>query len=126
MIFHKDKLTIKLFHSRREMGIAAASDVAAKIKEMLRNKKNINIIFGSAPSQDDFLSALSTCDIEWEKINAFHMDEYIGLDINAPQRLGYYLKTNYLKTSHSSRSFISEILHPANRMKKKRSDTPLC
>lgn len=98
MIFCKDKLIVKLFSSRREMGIAAASDVAATIKEMLQYKESLNIIFASAPSQDDFLSALSACDINWGKINAFHMDEYIGLDRHAPQGFGNYLKDRIFKT----------------------------
>lgn len=93
MIFIKDKLTVKVFPTRQEMGMAAAADVAVRIKELLSGKEFINIIFASAPSQDDFLRALvNDHKIEWERINAFHMDEYLGLDESAPQRFGIYLK----------------------------------
>ena len=92
MIFYKDKLTIKKFPTRREMGIAAAADMTETIREILQHKEEINIIFASAPSQDDVLLALSESDIDWTRINAFHMDEYLGLAKNAPQRFSRYLK----------------------------------
>jgi glucosamine-6-phosphate deaminase len=105
MIFHKDKLTVKRFAGRREMGQAAAADAAAGIKELLLHRDDINIIFASAPSQDDFLSALSEHDIAWERVNAFHMDEYIGLPAGAPQGFGYYLKQHLFKNIPLKRVF---------------------
>ena len=97
MIFKKDKLTVKLFPTRCEMGKAAAIDAATVIKKLLTEKEEINIIFAAAPSQDDFLTALSEHDIEWGRINAFHMDEYIGLDADAPQGFGNYLKRTFFE-----------------------------
>jgi len=29
--------------------------------------------------------------IDWSRVNAFHMDEYVGLNENAPQRFGHFL-----------------------------------
>ena len=93
MKFKKDKLDIKIYDTREQMGIAAAEDVAAGIKACLAQKDEINMIFAAAPSQNDMLAALcASDDIEWERINAFHMDEYIGLDPNAPQCFSNFLK----------------------------------
>lgn len=93
MTFKKDKLDIKIYDTREQMGIAAAEDVAAGIKACLAQKDEINMIFAAAPSQNDMLAALcARDDIEWERINAFHMDEYIGLDPNAPQCFSNFLK----------------------------------
>lgn len=51
------------------------------------------MIFAAAPSQNDFLEALiDDKTIEWERINAFHMDEYIGLGPDDPQGFGNFLK----------------------------------
>ena len=81
MIFTKDKITVKLYDSRKEMGEIAASDTAAKIQELLLVKDEINIIFAAAPSQNEFLASLVKENrIDWSRINAFHMDEYIGLE----------------------------------------------
>ena len=91
--FIKDKMTVKIFETRDEMGKAASEDVAEKIKELLFVKEEINMIFAAAPSQNDMLYHLcERSDIEWAKINAFHMDEYIGLDPKAQQCFSNFLK----------------------------------
>lgn len=89
----ENKLDILIFPDRESMGNKAASDVTLRIKELLEIKPEISMLFAAAPSQNEFLSAL-TADktIPWKRINAFHMDEYIGLPQNAPQRFGNYLK----------------------------------
>lgn len=89
-----EKLEVKIFETRLEMGAAAAGEVAAKIRELLKSKEFVNIIFASAPSQNEFLAVLAEeKGIIWERINAFHMDEYVGLASDAPQNFGYFLKT---------------------------------
>lgn len=93
----KDKLKVKIFKGRPELGIAAAETLSSKIKELLNTKEYINIIFASAPSQNEFLAELLKKDIEWGRINAFHMDEYVGLDKDAPQGFGNFLKDRLFK-----------------------------
>jgi len=88
-----DKLNVKIFETRREMGEVAARDIKNKFCELLAKKETINVIFAAAPSQNDVLKSLSEDkDIEWGRINAFHMDEYIGLDKTAPQGFGNFLR----------------------------------
>lgn len=92
--FSAGKLKIKVFKSRTDLGIEAACEAAVKIKELLSEKEEVNIIFAAAPSQNEFLSALKDYeDIEWERINAFHMDEYIGFSSDSPQKFGNFLNT---------------------------------
>jgi glucosamine-6-phosphate deaminase len=91
-IINIDRLKVEVFESRIAMGLAAANQVSEKIDELLRTKNVVNIIFAAAPSQNEFLNELIKKDIDWTRINAFHMDEYIGLDANAPQGFGNFLK----------------------------------
>jgi len=91
--FKKDKLTVKIYPSREELGRASADEAGNMIKKLLESQENINIIFAAAPSQNEFLENLITQEtIEWERIKAFHMDEYIGLPQSAPQGFGNFLK----------------------------------
>lgn len=91
--FKKDKLTVQIYPSREELGRASAHEAGNKIKELLEAQENINIIFAAAPSQNEFLENLINQEgIKWERINAFHMDEYIGLAPTAPQGFGNFLK----------------------------------
>ncbi len=91
--FKKDTLEIKVFETREEMGQIASRDAADYIRKELANKSELSIVFASAPSQNDFLSSLLEQDVDWGKINAFHMDEYIGLSEDAPQGFGNFLKS---------------------------------
>ncbi len=91
--FKKDKLTVKIYSSREELGRASAHEAGNMIKELLESQENITVIFAAAPSQNEFLENLINQEgIEWERINAFHMDEYIGLQPTAPQGFGNFLK----------------------------------
>ena len=87
------KLPVRIYDTRRNMGEAAAADVAACIRELLAVKQGIYMIFAAAPSQNEFLAALAaTPGIEWNRIHALHMDEYVGLPADAPQGFGNFLR----------------------------------
>lgn len=91
--FTKGMLEVKIFHTREEMGKEAAVNVSDTIRQLLSEKEEINMIFAAAPSQSDFMKELIADErIQWERINAFHMDEYIGLEKDAPQGFGNFLK----------------------------------
>ena len=90
--FLKDKLTVNIYENRTIMGENSAKDIKDCIVNLLSKKPEINMIFAAAPSQNDVLKALvNDKDIEWNRINAFHMDEYIGLSKDAPQGFGNFL-----------------------------------
>ena len=87
-----DELTVKIFPDRAEAGRAAAADIAACLRTLLREQAEVNVIFAAAPSQNETLAALAAYrDIAWDRINAFHMDEYVGPDKNAPYSFARYL-----------------------------------
>lgn len=91
--FVKDSLKVNIYSSRDEMGAAAARDVKAAILRALDGKESINMIFAAAPSQNEVLACLANDkEIPWGRVNAFHMDEYIGLSKDAPQGFGNFLR----------------------------------
>ena len=107
--FEKDKLTVRVYDTRKEMGDAAGHDAAEIIRKLLKTEEEVNIIFAAAPSQNETLAALlKEDDIDWSRINAFHMDEYIGLPDEAPQRFGNFLKDRIFgKRNFKSVNYIS-------------------
>lgn len=91
--FPCDELSVQIYEDRSKMGAAAAADIKACILTLLSQKARINMIFAAAPSQNEVLSALAgDRQIPWERVNAFHMDEYIGLPSHAPQGFGNFLR----------------------------------
>ncbi|WP_426351328.1 glucosamine-6-phosphate deaminase [Alloiococcus sp. CFN-8] len=92
MIYKRYKeIDLKIFNSREEMGEAAAKEASEVIVELLKHKEFISCIFAAAPSQQEFLEALSKEPLPWNRINAFHMDEYIGLQQGSPESFSGFL-----------------------------------
>ena len=87
-----DRLTVKIMDSRAEMGRVAAEDIREVLSRLLEEKEEVNMIFAAAPSQNEVLAELCTyTDLAWGRVNAFHMDEYIGLPKTAPQCFSNFL-----------------------------------
>ncbi|NMB11768.1 MAG: glucosamine-6-phosphate deaminase [Firmicutes bacterium] len=90
--FEKDKLMVEIYRDRPAMGQAAAACAARKMRELLEERESVNVAFAAAPSQNEFLEALINEDgIDWQRVRAFHLDEYLGLPSDAPQRFRVFL-----------------------------------
>jgi len=88
-----DKVVINIYDTREEMGEVAAAEASECIKKLLKEKKVINCMFAAAPSQNEFLAALvEDKSIPWQQINAFHMDEYMGLEKEDSRTFRAFLK----------------------------------
>ncbi len=88
----KDALTVWVHETRAHMGASAAADIAEEMQRLLDERDEINMIFAAAPSQNETLAALAAEDgIDWGRVKAFHMDEYVGLAPGSPQSFGAYL-----------------------------------
>lgn len=86
-------ITVRRFPDRAALGSTAAADIAAFMRATLARQRGIRMIFAAAPSQNETLAALiREPGIDWPRVTAFHMDEYLGLDPLAPQRFGGWLR----------------------------------
>lgn len=87
------QLRLRQFDNRNELGKQAALSVSERMRNLLIERESINLIFAAAPSQEEFLAALcAQPGLDWSRVNAFHMDEYVQLPADAPQRFGNFLK----------------------------------
>jgi glucosamine-6-phosphate deaminase len=85
--------SIFIGETRAQMGLKAARDIATDLRRILAIQPRARVIFAAAPSQSEMLGALvQEPDIDWARVTAFHMDEYIGLDPAAPQRFSLWLR----------------------------------
>src|SRR4030042_3997792 len=91
--FAVEKFQVKIFSNRRGMGKAAGRSVAERMREILKVRKALSIVFASAPSQNEFLEELSQSPgIDWRNVTAFHLAEYVGLSSEAPESFGHFLR----------------------------------
>jgi len=90
--FRADQLNVYVYESRPKMGLAAASVIAAEIRRAIQDRGRAVVILASAPSQNEFLASLAEApEIDWSRVVAFHLDEYLGMDAQAPQSFRRFL-----------------------------------
>jgi glucosamine-6-phosphate deaminase len=78
-------MIVKIFKDKVSLGKAAAEHAARALRQAIRDCGRARIIAATAASQLEFLDALTRMpDIEWANVEAFHLDEYIGLPITHP------------------------------------------
>ena len=84
---------VSIYTSRTAMAAAAGGRVIEHIERVLSKRQEARIVFAAAPSQNEVLAALvQASSIDWRRITAFHMDEYIGLPPDSPQKFGVFLR----------------------------------
>jgi glucosamine-6-phosphate deaminase len=89
-------MKIEVRQSREEMGRVAAARGAALLREALDRKGHASIIVATGASQFEMLKALTEEEIDWSRITAFHLDEYIGLPVSHPASFRKYLKERFV------------------------------
>ena len=78
-------MLVKVFGDRVTLGRAAAEQAAVAIRRAIAERGHARIIAATAASQLEFLDALTAAPgIDWSKVEAFHLDEYIGLPVTHP------------------------------------------
>ncbi len=90
--FQQDQLRVRIYGTREEMGAASAAAAIEAIGKLLQSQPEVNVVFGAAPSQNELLAGLVASGLPFERINAYHMDEYIGLPTSAPQLFANFLQ----------------------------------
>jgi glucosamine-6-phosphate deaminase len=86
-----DRLRVEVYPDRAALGRAAAASGARWLREAAARGR-ARIIFAYAPSQREFLAALAVEDVPWPRVEAFHMDEYIGLSPDAEACFSAFLE----------------------------------
>jgi glucosamine-6-phosphate deaminase len=78
-------MLLRIFNDKVSLGRAAAEQAAGAIRRAIAERDHARIIAATAASQLEFLDALTQVpEIDWSKVEAFHLDEYIGLPITHP------------------------------------------
>lgn len=91
-------MKVHVARSRADLGQFAAREIGKSLRASLIAKAQVRLILAAAPSQGEMLAALRRePDIDWSRITAFHMDEYIGLPADAPQGFANWLKREFVE-----------------------------
>ena len=91
-----------------ELGMRAAGKIASLIEESINKKGKARIILSTGMSQFETLSHLITYDLPWDKVEMFHLDEYVGLDESHPASFRKYLKERFVSKVNLKAAYFVE------------------
>jgi glucosamine-6-phosphate deaminase len=90
-------IAVSVHPTREALGLAAGVLAARHLRVALEQQPHATVMFAAAPSQAATLAALATePDVDWSRVSSFHMDEYLGLDPEAPQGFGIWLERSFV------------------------------
>ncbi len=93
-----DNLTVNIYPDKVEMGKAAADLVEDRIRAVIGEKGEANIIIATGASQFTFYEALrEKKTLPWNKVRIFHLDEYVGMSDQHPASFRKYLKERIIQ-----------------------------
>jgi glucosamine-6-phosphate deaminase len=98
-VFKVEQSTVQIYPTPEEMGQAAAKQGAAKILSAVATYGTARIMIATGNSQQQMITALvRDPDLDWNRIEVFHMDEYVGLSPDHPASLRYWFGKNLLNS----------------------------
>ena len=87
---------VRVLADRAALGLTAGAAVATSLRARLAVQPRVRMVFAAAPSQSELLDALSRePGVDWSRVDAFHLDEYLDLPPQAPQRFGNWLRAAF-------------------------------
>ncbi len=97
------RLAVEIHADRAALGATAGRAAAARIRAVIATRGEARVVFACAPSQDEFLAGLlaaareAPTAVDWSRVTAFHMDDYVGLAGTHPQSFRSYLREHLLQ-----------------------------
>jgi glucosamine-6-phosphate deaminase len=90
-------MIIKVFDDKPSLGQAAAHQAADAIRRAIQTNNRARMVAATGASQFELLDALTDLPgIAWERVELFHLDEYIGLPVDHPASFRNYLLTRLI------------------------------
>jgi glucosamine-6-phosphate deaminase len=98
-------MDLHVFEDKETMGIAAARRTAELLSAAIADRGTANLILATGASQFEMLAALVQQDVDWSKVTAFHLDEYISLPASHPASFRKYLRERFVEKVPELRAF---------------------
>jgi glucosamine-6-phosphate deaminase len=94
-----------LFPTKAAMAVAAAERAASLLNQAIAGGGEAVLILATGASQFEMLSHLVTLPVDWSKVTAFHLDEYLGLPVTHPASFRRYLQERFAAKVTGLRGF---------------------
>lgn len=101
-------MVVKVYTDAVQLGKAAASYAAAVINQSIASKGKARIVLSTGASQFELFKALAGESVTWDRVEAFHLDEYIGLPLAHKASFRKYLKERFVDVLHPGKMLFVE------------------
>ena len=121
-------MKLVLCENDKILGKKSAEHIAGSINQAIEKKGCARVIFSTGASQFAMFENLFEADIDWSKVEFFHLDEYIGITQEHPASFIKYLKerfisklkvglkkVNFVDVSIGAEKIIAELSEEVNR-----------
>ena len=89
-------MQLEIFESKSEMALRAAQHGLERLRAAIALRGEANLVLATGTSQFEVLDALVDApDVAWNRVTAFHLDEYVGLPITHPASFRRYLRQRF-------------------------------
>ena len=82
--------------STEELGAVSAKHAAALVNEAIKEKGFARILLSTGASQFPFFKEFVKENIDWSKVEMFHLDEYVGISADHPASFNKYLRERFV------------------------------
>jgi len=89
-------MEIRICESPLALGQSAARQAAAILRGAIRENGRARLVLSTGASQFETIAALAAEDVDWSKVEMFHLDEYVGLPDTHPASFRKYLRERFL------------------------------
>lgn len=93
-------MKVKVFQTTQEMGAAAAKHAAEVLNKHIANGENPRLLLSTGMSQFVFFENLAKENVDWSKVEMFHLDEYVGMSPEHPASFQKYLRERFVNVVH--------------------------
>ncbi|MGH1482307.1 MAG: glucosamine-6-phosphate deaminase [Geminicoccales bacterium] len=100
-------MRLRIHDDKQMLGKVAADEGADAIRAAIANKGRAAIVLATGVSQFEMLDVLVHQEIDWSKVSAFHLDEYIGMGNDHPASFRRYLEERFVRQVRGLADFVA-------------------
>ena len=89
-------MKVKVFDTTEAMGLAAAKHAAEVLNAVIAKDGTARLLLSTGASQFPFFKHFVNEDIDWSKVEMFHLDEYVGISPEHPASFQKYLRERFV------------------------------
>ena len=99
-------MRVKVLQNSDQLGKEAAVFAANILRKVIQERGKARLVLSTGASQFDTLKYLVKQDVDWSRVEMFHLDEYVGLLETHPASFRKYLKERFINLINLQRAVL--------------------